>query len=194
MLGSGCGGRGLGGSFGRRRKGAVEDVEDGGRHGLVGIGEEDAYLPHLGFVKLGFESGHAGEADAVFYLPVGFANRIVADADDVGVVPVRFEQWGSVGIHVAADGGGLVVEAVAEGAALSVNAGTGGECGLIGLHVGADHLFLNARVERDMDELGFMREGRIGDRNGHIAVCEVRQESERNKDDAEDKPNEESHM
>jgi hypothetical protein len=64
---------------------------------------------------------------------------------------------------------------------------------LIGHHVGADHFFLNACVERDVDEIGFVGDWRIGDSNGHIAVCEVRQDSERDKDDAEDEPKQKSH-
>lgn len=171
----------------------VEDVEDGGRHGLVGVGEEEADLPHLGIVQLTFKGRHAGEADAICDLPIRFANRIVADTDDVGIVPMCFEQLRGVGIHVGADGGWLVMETVAEGAALNVDAGTRSEGGLIGRHVGADHFLLNACVERDLDELGLVRNWRIGDSNRHIAVCEERQGSERNKDDAEDEPKQESH-
>ena len=73
-----------------------------------------------------------------------FANRVVAHADDAGVVVVRLEQLGSVGVHVVADSGWHVVETVAEGAALNVNAGAGGKGGLIGLHAGANHLLLHA--------------------------------------------------
>ena len=53
--------RGFGGRYGS----AVENVEDGGGHGFVGVGQEYADLPHLVIAELGFEGRHAGEADAV---------------------------------------------------------------------------------------------------------------------------------
>ena len=178
--------------FGGRCRGVAEDFEDGGRHGLVGVGEEEADLPHLGIVELGFEGRHAGEANAVCDFPIRFANRIVADADDVGIVPMWFEQLRGVGIHVVADGGWLAMETVAEGAALNVDAGTRSEVGLIGRHVGADHFLLNACIERDLTSWP-RRNWRIGDSNRHIAIGEERQDSERNEDDAEDEPEQESH-
>jgi hypothetical protein len=36
-------------------------------------------LPHLRRRKHVFETGHAGQADSVFHLPVDFAGRIVRD-------------------------------------------------------------------------------------------------------------------
>jgi len=79
--------RGFGGWGG----GAVEDVEGSLRHRLVGVGKEDADLPQLGVAELRFEGRHPGEADAVEDFPVGLAERVVADADDLGVVMVGLE-------------------------------------------------------------------------------------------------------
>ena len=196
MLGVGLG-RGFGdwveGGLGGRDWGSVEDIERDGRHGFVGVGEEDADLPHLSVAELGFEGRHSGEADAVLHFPVGFANRIVADAYDIGVALVRLEQLRCVGIHVVADGGWLVVETMAEGAALNVDAGAGGKGGLIRLHVGADHFFLNAGIERDVHQLAFVGKGRIRDRHWDIAIGEVREDCEGNEDNAENESEQESH-
>ena len=178
--------------FGGRGGSAIEEFEDGGGHGFAGVGEEDANLPHLGIAELGFEGGHAGEANAIFDFPIGFANRVVADADGGGVVGMGFKQLGSVGVHVIADGSRFAVEAVAHGAALNVNAGAGGEVGLIGLHVCADHIFLNARIEREADELAFVGEGRIGDGDGHPAIGEIGEHGEGNEDNAEDESEQKS--
>jgi hypothetical protein len=179
------GGGGAYGSFGQRRGGAIEQVEDGGGHGLAGVGEEEADLPHFGFAELGFEGRHAGEADAIFDFPIGFANRVVADADDGGIVAVCFEQLGRVREHVVAEGGGPAVEAVAEGAAFNVNARAGGEVGLIGLHMGADHIFLNAGVEGDGDELALVGKRGIGGGDGYPAIGEIDEHGQGDENDAE---------
>src|SRR5215469_17395478 len=65
------GGGWMSGSLGRRRRGMVEDIDDGGRHGFVGVCQEQAYLPHFGTAELSLEGGHTREADAILDFPVG---------------------------------------------------------------------------------------------------------------------------
>jgi hypothetical protein len=84
------------------------------------------------------------------------------------------------------------MEAVAEGAALNVDASAGGKVELIGLHMCADHIFLNARIERQSDELAFVGKRGIGDGDGHSAIGEVGQNGEGNEDNAEDEAEQES--
>ena len=161
--------------------------------GLLALAQEDAYLPHFVVGELGLEGGHSGEADAVLDLPVGFADRVVADTDDIGIVVVGLEQGWGVGIHVVADGGGLIVEAVANGAALDVDVGAGGEVRLIGNHAGADHFFLNTRIKWHMDDLALVGDRRIGDGHRHISVGEKSQDGEGHEGNAKDKSKQESH-
>jgi hypothetical protein len=183
----------VGAGFGWRGGGAVEDVEDCGRHGLVGVCQEDAYLPHLVIAELRFEGGHAGEADAVEDLPVGFAGGVITDTDYIRIVVMGLEQGRRIGVHVGADGCGLVVQSMTEGATLRVDVGSGGEVGLVGLHVGADQFFLNSRIERHVNDLGLMREGWIGDGYRHIAIHEVCKSGERDQDNTDDESEQESH-
>ena len=93
----------MGGGFGGGSGGAVQEVEGSLGHGFVGLGEEEADLPHFGVAKLGFERGHSGEADAIQDFPVGFADRVVTDADHLGVVVMGLEKLGSIGVHVGAE-------------------------------------------------------------------------------------------
>lgn len=170
----------------------VQDIDDGGRHGLVGVGEEEAYLPHFVVAELGLERRHAGEADAVLDLPIGFADRVVADSDDVGVALMRLEQGWGVGIHVIANGGRPVVQAVAERATLSVYAGAGGEVRGVGPHVSADHFPLNPCIERHVHKLALVGERRVIDSDRDFTVREVSQDSQRNEDNAKDQAKQES--
>ena len=170
----------------------VEQVEDRRGHGLAGVGQEDADLPNLSIAELGFEGRHAGEANAVFDFPIGLAGRIVTDADDAGIVAVGLEQLGSVGEHVVADRSRSAVEAVADGTAFNVDASAGGQVSLIGLHVGADHILLDAGIERQADELTFVGKRGIGDGDGHSSIAEVSQHGEGNEDNAENESDQES--
>lgn len=159
--------------FGGRSGSAVQDVDNRLRHWLVGVGEEEADLPHLGIAELGFEGGHSGEADAVLDLPVGFADWIVADSDYVWLVVVGFEELRGIGIHVIADCSGVAVQAVTDGAAFDVDAGTRGEVSRIRLHVCSGHFVFDAGLEWDVDELAFMGKGGIGNGDGNLSVHEI---------------------
>lgn len=86
------------------------------------------------------------------------------------------------------------MQAVADGAAIDVDVGPGGEVGGVGLHVCADHFALNARFEGDVDELAFVGEGWIGDGNGDFAVFEIHDHSERNQDESDDQAKDEAHV
>lgn len=183
----------MGVGLGGRSGGAVEDIEHRGRHGLVGVGQEDGYLPHFVIAELRFEGGHAGEADAVEDLPISLAGRIIADADNLWIVVVGLKQGRRVGVHVRADGGRLIVQSMAEGAAIDVDTGARGEVGLVGLHVGADLFFLNARVERHVNDTGLIREWAIGDGHRHIAIHQVSKPDERDQHNANDEAEQESH-
>ena len=130
------------GGFGRRSGSAVQNVEGRLRHRFIGIGEEEADLPHFGVAELGFEGGHSREADAVQDLPVGFTDRVVADADHIRFVVMRLEELRSVGVHVRAKGRRMAVQAVTHGAAVDIDAGACGEICSVWLHVGADHFAL----------------------------------------------------
>ena len=81
---------------------------------------------------------------------------------------------------------------MADGAALDVDASAGGQVGLIGLHVGADHIFLDTRIERQAHKLTFVGKGRIVDGHRDSAVGEVGQNAEGNEDNAEDESEQES--
>jgi hypothetical protein len=59
--------------------------------------------------------------------------------------------------------------------------------------MGADHVFLNTRIEREVDKLGFVWERRIGDSNRHITVGEIRKDGEGNENDAENESENEPH-
>ena len=172
----------------------IQDIDDGRRHGFVGVRQEDADLPHLGVAELGFEAGHASKADTVLYLPVRFADRVIADTDDSGVVVMRLKEGRRIRILVLADGGGTLVKAVAKGAAIDVDVRPGGEIGGIGFHVRADEFALDPRIERYMHEALFVGEGRIIDCNGNLSVREVSQDRKWNKDDTDDQPKQESHV
>ena len=185
--------RDAGVGFGRRSGGAVEDVEYGGWHGLVGVSQEDTHLPHLVIAELRFERRHPGEADAIKDFPVGLAGWVVAYADYIRIVVVGLKQGWCIGVHVGADGRRLVVESVAEGAAVNVDMRAGGEIGLIGLHVRSDLFFLNARVERHVNDLGLVRERAIGDCYRHIAIHKVSKPNERDQDNADYEAEQESH-
>ena len=176
MFGRFAGGRGC----------AVEDVDCGRRHGLVGVGKEEADLPHLAIVELGLEGGHAGKTYAVFDLPVGFADRVVADADDVGIVAMRLEKLRGIGVFVRTNGRGVSVKAMTDCATVRVDVRTCGEVCCVGFHVGADPLAIDACVQGDVDELAFEGEGRVRDGNRHLSVFEVNEHHEGNKDDAND--------
>lgn len=170
----------------------VQDVDDCRGHRFVGIGEENADLPDLGVAELSFECGHAGEADAVFYLPIGFAHGIVADADDIRVIVMGFKQGRRIREHVFADGGRPAVEAVANCAAVHVDAGPGGQIGGIGLKVGANHLSFDPTIERHVDEPLFVRKSGVIDCNRNFPVGEVSQDRKGNKDHTDDQPKQES--
>lgn len=97
--------------------------------GFVGGGDEVAYLPHLGFGEDFGVGGHAAEADAVFDLPEGLADRIVGDADD-GAIAVFDPKLRGDGVHVICERRRVVWNAMAEGALLPVDAGTFGKVGI----------------------------------------------------------------
>lgn len=191
--GWGFGGWDVGTRFGGRSGCAAQNLEDGRGHGFVGVGQEEAYLPYLVVTKLGFEGRHAGESDAVKDFPVGFARGVVADADDIGVVVMRFKQGWRIGIHVVADGGRLAVQSMAEGTAFNVDTGASGEVCRIGLHVGADLLFLNARIEGHMNNLALMWERRIRDGYRDIAIHKVSENDKGHEGDADDQSEQEPH-
>jgi hypothetical protein len=180
---------GLGGGSGS----AVEDVDRGLGHGLVGVGEEETDLPHFGVAELGFEGGHSGEADAVEHFPVGFADGIVANADNVRFAVMGLEKLRGVGVHVCADRRRTIVKAVADGAAVDVDVGPGDEVCGVGLHVGADHFTLHSRVEWDVDELALMRKGRVIGGHRDLAIHEVHEYGEGNQNESDDESNDEAH-
>src|SRR3954463_4459706 len=87
----------------------------------------------------------------------------------------------------------MAVKAVADGAAVDVDVGTGGEIGGVGLHVGADHFALDPAVERHVDKLALMGEGRVINGDGDLAVHEVHEDGERNQNDPNDESKNEAH-
>ena len=183
----------MGGSFGGGSGGPVERVDSSLRHGLVGVGEEEADLPHFGVAELGLEGGHSGKADAVEDLPVGFAEGVVADAHNVRLVVMGLEKLGSVGVHVGADRRRAIVEAVADGAPVDVDVSAGGEVCGVRLHVGADDLTLDSAIEGQVDELALMREGRVIDGHRDLAIHEVHKYDEGNQNESDDESNDEAH-
>src|ERR1019366_5433219 len=52
---------------------------------------------------------------------------------------------------------------------------------------------LNARIERHVNDLGLVRERRIRDGYGHIAIHKVSKSDERDQDNADDESEQESH-
>lgn len=180
-------------SFGRGSGSAIQDVESRLGHRLIGVCEEDADLPHLRVTKLGLEGGHSGQPDTVFNFPVGFADRVIADANDIGLVLVRVEELRRVGVHVAADRGGVAVKSMADCAAVDVDVSAGGEVGGIGLHVRSDHFPLDACVEGNVNELSLHRERRIGYGNGDLAVHQIGDHDERNQNNSNDQAKDEAH-
>lgn len=179
---------GVGGWSGR----SVQQVDDRRGHRLAGVGQEDADLPHLGVAELSFEGGHAGEADTVLDLPMGFADWIVADADNFGVVAMRFKQGRCIGIHMLTDGGVAAVKAMADRAPFNINVCPGGEIGWIGLHVRAHHFPLDAGIEREMHNALFVGKRGVVHSNWNLAVREVSQDRQGNNDDTDDQPKQES--
>lgn len=85
------------------------------------------------------------------------------------------------------------MKAVANGTAIDVDAGTGGEIGWVRLHVSADHFTLDSAFEGHVDKLALMGEGRVIDGDGDLAVHEVHEDGERNKDDSDDESKNEAH-
>jgi hypothetical protein len=181
------------GCFGRGRWGAIQDVEGWLRHGLAGVGEKETDLPHLGVAELGLEGGHAGEPNAIFDFPIGFADGVVTDSDDARVVVVRLEKLGSVRVHVVAKSGRMAVDSVAGGAAVDVDSGAGDQVCGIRLHVSADQLPLNARIQGDVDELALAGKSGVGYGDGNLAVHEVHDDDQGNQDDSDDQAKDEAH-
>lgn len=136
---------------------------------LVGVGQQQAYLPHFGIGEYALEARHAGEADAIGYLPIGFAGRVVADADYV-VVVVLFPQRGRMGIHVGAKGGRLAVHTVATGALVAVDLGACHQVVLIDLDGGSlDQFAVDTLVQRNPGEQPLLGQRMVCNGHWHVA-------------------------
>ena len=157
------------------RSGLGEGVEDGGElggEGLVGVFEEEDDLPHLGRAEDVGVGRHAGEADAVGDLPVGFAGLIVRDADDA-VGAVGLPELRDRGIHGFREGARLVGGAVAGDALRHVDVGAGEEVDGGGLDGGGGELAVDAGGKWDVNDLTFEGEGSVGDGDGRVAEAEI---------------------
>jgi hypothetical protein len=85
------------------------------------------------------------------------------------------------------------MKTVAHGAAVHVDAGAGREVRGVRLHMGADYFTLDSRVERNVDELALMRERRVIDGDGNLAIHEVHKYGEGNQNKSDDESNDEPH-
>lgn len=133
--------------------------------------EEEGDLPHFGLAEEMVKGGHAGEADAVGDLPIGFTGFVVGDADNA-VGAVGLPELGGCGVHGLGQGAVLLGGAVAAGALGGVEVGAGEEVGGGGLEGRLGELAVDAGGERDVDDLALEGEGAIGDRDRGMAEAE----------------------
>ncbi len=169
----------------------IQDGRDRGGQLFVRVFQEQRNLPHLGFGQEFLIGRHARQPDSVADLPISFARFIVAYSHDA--VFVFLPQLRGGGEHVFREGNVGSRNPVAADAFAFVEAGPL-FIALIGSGEGRGfHFPVDARVQRDVYDLGFHGERGIGRRDRRVAVLQVQVTASKNHEECKDNSEQKFH-